>query len=209
MPHGREVDGRLPWLGLVLGSAWIVACHDSVVAQSRSGAINEIRVSSEARDAGSELRPNGATEVQCRSRADCPPSANDPSGFKDWTCIGPQEAVRCGPVLVPAVVCDGDQACNSGQVCRSDPTIPPGWLGASGMVCAAPCVSDGDCASTRKCKTDGHCVARTCAECPNFLSCEDGACRVPNCSTDSDCPSGHCVNGSCSVSLGLCRVRCF
>jgi hypothetical protein len=142
----------------------------------------------------------------CRTSADCAPAGNGP-----WGCIGPNEPVRCGPVLPgehPAD-CRDDSQCGREQVCRRDPAVPTGWLGASGLVCAAPCASDHDCAPTDACEDSGHCRTRTCDECPEYLSCASGACVIPNCSADRDCPGGYCVQGACAGALGTCTQLCF
>jgi len=112
-------------------------------------------------------------------------------------------------VCVRAVGCTDDLQCNPGQVCRGNPTVPIGWISPSGLVCSAPCLSDLDCAATDKCESGGHCQARTCADCPSYLSCTGGACIVPNCSSDKDCPGGYCVDGSCAGSLGVCKLLCL
>jgi hypothetical protein len=53
------------------------------------------------------------------------------------------------------------------------------------------------------------CRTRTCDECPDYLACTNGACVIPNCSADSDCPGGYCVQGACAGSLGTCTPLCF
>ena len=111
-------------------------------------------------------------------------------------------------VCVRAVACTADSQCGAGQVCRSNPTVPIGWISPSGLVCSAPCSTDLDCAPTDKCESGGHCQARTCAECPSYLSCTSGTCVVPGCSTDTDCSGGYCVTGLCAGSLGICRKGC-
>ena len=74
--------------------------------------------------------------------------------------------------------------------------------------CRAPCTSDDACAPTDACDSGGHCVARTCENCPSFLACSNGACLAQACAADSDCPGGYCVEGSCADRLGYCRVIC-
>jgi len=151
---------------------------------------------------GTDEAESGARD--CRTNSDCPPAGG-------WVCTGPNEPIRCGPVLpgeLP-VDCSDDSQCSRGEVCRRDPTVPTGWLGESGLVCAAPCASDRECAPTDTCEASGHCRTRTCDECPDYLSCTNGACVIPTCSADSDCPGGYCVQGTCAGSLGICRVLCF
>jgi hypothetical protein len=114
-----------------------------------------------------------------------------------------------GSTCVPAVVCTDDSPCGVGQVCREDLTGPLTLRVPSGFVCSPPCSSDLDCASTNKCKNGGHCQARTCEECPSYLSCASGSCVVPSCSTDADCSGGYCVAGRCAGSLGVCQLYCL
>jgi Cys-rich repeat protein len=114
-----------------------------------------------------------------------------------------------GLMCVPAVACTDDSQCGVGQVCREDLTVPLGLLGPTGLVCSPPCSSDLDCIGTNKCESGGHCQARTCAECPSYLSCTSGSCVVPSCSTDTDCSGGYCVAGRCAGSLGICRLFCL
>jgi len=126
-------------------------------------------------------------------------------------CRAPIEPGDGGSALVctRAIACTGDGECGGGQVCRTDPTVPPGWIYPSGLVCSAPCASDHDCAPTDKCESGGHCRARTCEECPSYLSCASGTCVVPSCVMDADCPGGYCVAGGCAGSLGVCRLQCL
>lgn len=105
--------------------------------------------------------------------------------------------------------CTQDDQCGPNRVCRQDPTVPEGWVGALGLACAYPCATDADCAPTSLCETGGHCRPRTCAECPSYFSCINGACTIPSCSTDADCPGGYCVVGSCAGLLGQCRLLCL
>jgi Cys-rich repeat protein len=114
-----------------------------------------------------------------------------------------------GFVCVRAAACTDDSQCAAGQVCRGNPTVPIGWISPSGLVCSAPCSTDLDCAPTDRCENGGHCRARTCAECPSYLSCTGGTCIVPSCLTDADCSGGYCVDGSCAGSLGVCQLMCF
>lgn len=164
-----------------------------------------------AGSAGDGLANAGASPTRCRSESDCMQSENGPNGFEQWTCVGPDEPFRCGPVYpeeVP-VTCGVDSECDPHKVCRADPTIPPGWLGSSGMACLAPCSTDAECPATAECESGGHCKARTCPECPSYFSCTGGTCVIPQCTTDAECHGGYCVKGSCAGKLGACQVLCF
>ena len=189
------------------------------------------------RDGGSDA--SGDAAVRCRTDSDCrAPGSDVPSTCvsddRAWRC-GPVEvgmpctqdadcpkSDTCRPAALPdggpgasrlvcvdAPVCTEDAQCREGEVCRRDPTVPTGWAGPTGLVCASPCVTDHDCFPTDKCESNGHCQARTCAECPSYLSCTSGTCVIPSCSTDTDCPGGYCVAGGCSGSLGVCALVCF
>jgi hypothetical protein len=110
--------------------------------------------------------------------------------------------------------CTTDSECDGASVCRENPSIPPNCLmmngrGDSGLVCTAPCTTDSQCAPMDKCEDAGHCLLRTCAECPSYFLCASGACVIPYCSTDTDCPGGYCVNGRCAGLLGRCVHNCF
>ena len=122
----------------------------------------------------------------------------------------PDGGVVSGGKVCTDAWCTDDSQCSSGQVCRKDFTtrVP------DDLICAPPCVTDLGCAPTDKCDNSGHCRARTCAECPSYYSCASGTCVIPSCSTDNDCPGGYCVamisgTGTCSGSLGSCRMMCF
>lgn len=104
--------------------------------------------------------------------------------------------------------CTEDSQCGPGHVCRH-PSVPYGWVGpTTGLACANPCAADIDCPPTTTCDLSGHCRDRTCDECPSYFLCNAGACVIPSCSTDADCPGGFCVVGSCAGSLGRCVLFC-
>ena len=181
---------------------------------------------------------NDAGMTECRSDSDCAQLANGPwncAGPNGPYFCGPvvQVGVACtvdsvcgrGSVCRETTMLDGglgpsgkvctdaactdDSQCSAGQVCRKDPNVRIGELDPDGVVCALPCATDRDCAPTDKCESAGHCIARTCADCPSYFSCTSGTCVIPSCSTDPECPGGYCVDGICAGSLGVCRMTCF
>jgi hypothetical protein len=105
--------------------------------------------------------------------------------------------------------CTVDADCGPNRVCREDSSIPTGWIGTNGLACSVPCAASSDCPPTSACENGGHCRGRTCAECPSYFSCSNGACAIPSCSSDAQCPGGYCVRGACAGSLGLCRQLCL
>ncbi len=105
--------------------------------------------------------------------------------------------------------CVNDSDCGNGLVCRADSTVPSGWVGSNGLACAEPCTSDAQCPPLDKCETNGHCRARTCAECPSYFSCTNGTCAIPSCTHDAECSGGYCVKTRCEGSLGTCRMLCL
>jgi len=163
-------------------------------------------------DEVSANRDSGSGNLTCRAWADCPAPQNAPTGAIIWSCIGPYTVYRCGPAVpidARPAACLDDSACGPGTICREDSTVPTGWLGLTGLICAPPCASDADCPPTDKCASDGSCRGRTCAECPSYFSCVSDVCIIPKCSNDLDCPGGYCVLGSCALSLGQCRSMCL
>lgn len=190
----------------VIGATFLaVACGGKVQKGDQDGGAG-----------GGEMSPasdsdpaSDAGAIACRSNSDCPGQGNFDEGY---SCLGPYEpgfGCGCGPV----VGCTMDSECDGGSVCREDPSITPNCLmrggGYSGLVCATPCTTDSQCAPTDKCEHGGHCLPRTCAECPSYFSCATGACVIPNCSTDTDCHGGYCVLGTCAGSLGVCERNCL
>lgn len=167
----------------------------------------------DTREAGVVIYDSGEIYQTCRALSDCPATVNVPGiGSASWTCIEPYLVQHCGPSSyldgLPGV-CTNDSQCRAGTVCRVDPTTPIAVRGPTGLNCAPPCATDSDCLPTDKCAGDGHCLGRTCAECPSFFSCESDVCVRTTCLTDSDCPGGYCVTGYCAVSLGTCRLNCM
>jgi hypothetical protein len=161
-------------------------------------------------DAGpaSDSGPTSDTgAIACRSSLDC--SGQFLPGEGDY-CSGPYEGYDlCLCEQVPT--CTMDSECDRGSVCREDPFVNPECLmreGDSGLVCTTPCTIDSQCAPTDKCEDGGHCLPRTCGQCPSYFSCASGACVIPNCSTDANCPGGYCVNGTCAGLLGVCKGSC-
>jgi hypothetical protein len=132
-----------------------------------------------------------AAPTGCHSFDDC---AGLSSSQGTFACFGPTST--CGGIEA----CTADNDCTSGTVCSSRPN--------GRISCRLPCAGDDDCAPTDACSTDGHCVARTCDDCPSYLTCSDGACLARDCSADSDCPGGYCVGGTCGDRLGACKPAC-
>jgi hypothetical protein len=164
-------------------------------------------------DASSAGSLMGDAAAACHSTSDCP----GPDCFNEgYSCQGPYPTTwSC--VCQERVPCMMDSDCDGGSVCRQDPTVFNSCVQGSlqdggnfydGLVCASPCTSDSQCAPTHKCEDAGHCVPRTCAECPSYYSCSSGTCVIPDCTTDTDCPGGYCVNGRCGAVLGFCHRNC-
>ncbi len=133
----------------------------------------------------------------------------------DANCTGAEICRAAGGEFDAGLACSLDRSCTvdadcgPGHVCREDALLSTGWVGANGLACSAPCAESSDCPPTSTCQSDGHCRVRTCAECPSYFSCSNGACTIPSCSSDGQCPGGYCVLGACAGSLGLCRQLCL
>ena len=154
-----------------------------------------------AADAAGHDSGGGATpeSTGCRSDADCSATVSD--GFSTY-CTRPliQGSVFCEDA--GTVACTADTECKTGQLCRD------GYEGPGRPICAPACTSDDECDLTETCSSDGHCLARTCDQCPPSFSCATGTCTVPDCSQDSDCAGGYCVDNMCSPMLGMCFEPC-
>jgi hypothetical protein len=191
----------------MIRQAWLPLCV--MVASSGCGGEANLGTGNvdASPEASSEGSPTGdAASVGCRSNADCPDSGNYENSY---SCFGPYQDLGC--ICSPVATCAKDSDCDGGTVCREDPSVAPACLrGAvdSGLVCTLACKNDGECALLDRCEDDGHCVARTCAQCPSYFSCASGSCVIPTCSHDSDCPGGYCVIGTCSGVLGTCKHNC-
>jgi hypothetical protein len=152
-------------------------------------------------DTGGPPTEAGTPDGSCRTTGDCPISMSAGMTY----CAGPYDWTGCMPGCMPQVVCASDSQCDGGAVCRqSSQPIGCGQTQGSSY-CSPPCQSDGDCPPTRSCSS-GHCNPRSCSACPAYFSCTNGACVPKACTSDSDCPTGYCVNASCVGALGECTV---
>ena len=78
---------------------------------------------------------------------------------------------------------------------------------AGAKQCRAGCETTG-CEADQFCGANHRCQAKPCSadpECPVTFTCQAGACARTHCQTDSGCPGGFCVLGSCYQSHGECR----
>jgi hypothetical protein len=200
----RSSSLRAPLLAAIGVALLSVACSGKVVQEGD----HDGGAGGEDANPTTDLESD-AGAIACRSNSDCPGPSSSSAGY---SCLGPYE-FSFGCACEPIVGCTMDSECDGGSVCREDPTITPNCLmrggGDSGLVCSTPCTTDSQCAPTDKCEHGGHCLPRTCDECPSYFSCAAGACNIPNCSKDTDCPGGYCVFGSCAGALGICERNCF
>ncbi len=135
------------------------------------------------------ITTNGTTA--CHTQSDC---ADLDASQGPNSCFGATNS--CGPRRE----CTVDTDCGSGEICGK---LPNGLV-----ACLPPCTTDDDCGPTDACSADGHCTARTCANCPSFLDCSNDSCVARTCSGDAQCPGGYCVDGSCADRLGYCQLAC-
>jgi hypothetical protein len=132
----------------------------------------------------------------CSTSADC--------GGDQNSCYG-DYSPSCVCETSPACTTDAD--CMGGTVC--DPARSLFRCGAVALGCQAACTTDTECAAWQSCTSKGHCEARTCDECPTYLSCPAGGSGGPKeCSSSDECPGGNCVNGECQATLGKCGIAC-
>jgi hypothetical protein len=143
---------------------------------------------------GSSSSSSSSGMVACRADSDC--TGFDAGAGQPVNCFGPYYG--CGGIEV----CTADTDCSAGQVCTVKVDGDP-------LSCRTPCADDDACPPTYACTTDGHCEARTSANCPTYLKTTPGGnCEAQACAADSDCPGGYCVDGTCSGRLGFCALLC-
>ncbi|MDB4989974.1 MAG: hypothetical protein JWN04_5152 [Myxococcaceae bacterium] len=180
-------------------------------------------------DADASKKSADGGSLSCRTRSEC--SGQHDVCFDVYGTCGPNlDGLRCATdsdcsrgtscrepgdagtarVCGAAATCSDDAQCDGGRICSRDGR-PPFYDPASAedTFCLSPCASDSHCAPTDKCDTEGHCRARTCAECPSYFSCTTDACEISACAADADCPGGHCVNQRCQATLGTCGPLCL
>lgn len=162
-----------------------IACGGTTLASADAGT-------------GPDAAPDSGDDSRgCHSTDDC-------TGQPGTTCEGPYGTGGC--VCQTAPSCTEDSQCDAGTVCGH--ILEGVCQGYESLHCFAPCTSDSECTPTDACSSDGHCEPRTCANCPSYFTCSNDICLEPSCTTDSQCPGGFCVNGSCAVSLGMCTPEC-
>jgi hypothetical protein len=148
------------------------------------------------------------------SRRSCPAgmSAN-PAG----ACL-PNDLSQCGiaPSCVAAHDCPSERRCAQRdddpglclEVCARDDECPTGSIcDTFAGACRENCQERG-CAANQVCHDTGHC-GEACAadgDCPEGFSCLDGACRLPGCSSDRDCPPIFGVY--CDIDTRACVEGC-
>jgi hypothetical protein len=184
-----------------VGASLAIGCGGTeAISVAMDGGEDALGVDAASNDSGVDSGSDaGAPSGSCHSVADCPQVA----GQGPEECLSPN--ARGGCVAMTTTGCTSDSQCDAGDVCRSDP-----WAGSnpSPTVCVPPCTGADECSPLDQCTGDGHCLPYTCESCPSYYSCLNGACTIPNCTTDSDCPGGYCVDGACAPSLGVCGSEC-
>lgn len=148
--------------------------------------------------AGGGALPEGA----CRDHGDC-------SG-PDF-CQEPGYEIGCGACMEPEVTCESDDDCvgADGRPSICDWSRISDCLCSAAMICRPGCGSDGDCGPGEACGDDARCRPKACdgaTDCPAAFDCVDGSCTRRSCTSDRECPGGHCVNGGCHDALGTCGV---
>lgn len=149
---------------------------------------------------------SGGDASECRASSECA------DGLE---CAGPNDPQVCG--IAPREGCASDTDCGPGARCHAlSDTCSADNVGSE---CRAPCTGDPECGEGFRCDA-GACVATlcdagyTCAgreECaPSRLGAglavhaRHHGCFAVACSSDLDCGTRFCVNGSCQDDVGSC-----
>jgi Cys-rich repeat protein len=168
---------------------------------------------------GTVCDADAGTCVGCLGNQDCsaPPVCN-PATHSCVSCLGDSDchgagAPHCDTSTNTCVACNLDPECGPGAVCRNHACIPGCSMTnpncAAGKVCDVPlgqcveCLSDANChPGASRCEAAAH----RCVEClPSNDNCPVGNyCRADfvcerGCKTGANCPSGQCVNHSCTA----------
>jgi hypothetical protein len=149
-----------------------------------------------------------ATATLCRTAADCP----QPGSFR-LVCERAPIRPQCGGAAPPPSACTRDAECANNDRCIQScgrgycvPELPP-------------CTAD-SCGAAASC-IDARCVAFRCDEgayqCPDWASCtpddvgnaDEHGCVARNCSADTDCACGTCVEHVCAPHPGVCAREDF
>lgn len=161
--------------------------------------------------------------VGCLTNANCATAQLPLCNPATQTCVGCLSATDCHDPLHPVcdptsnscVACITDANCPAGQVCNATSCVP-GCTAThgcpTGAVCGprgtcVQCAGDADCSGlTPRCDTGtNHCVACLPGandNCPMGQYCRPDFVCERGCKTNTDCPSGMCVNHSCTMCTG-------